>query len=374
MRTFRIAKLLSEHQRRHNSWLALEGEIAAAHVRATGKKSARKPIDRRKLQKIAEGKPAPLYLREFEALDDYLREFHQSLTHLSLFEHSTLTSTLGAHAKVHCLIGARQFFQTISVSHHDTLAYATLERILNKQGPRVASDLHTVLVRKTREDAQAIEEAYRPLLDEEAAVVSIASPIANHGTELMLARMFRCRSFQEASTSRRKEIAFVVPADQSQGMFSSFVEGPEELRELDAELACRVTQRRWALRVGDEVFLASPEEERERAKTYGLILAQRRANGHLWVALAGLHGAGTYAAALALDGAEMSPEAGARGADGLIHLRVVEAILGPSSVADEGTPLGEVQEARILTQFNRSYDPRSMNGGDSRRVANDGPF
>jgi hypothetical protein len=358
-REFRLKQLIEEHHKRLKSWVALEEAIAQAHAKAP--KSAWKReyrVDRRKLQRIVEGEDVCFHISELEALDDYFNNHHEGLAYVPIFVRPTLLPTLVAQKHVHLLVGARDVHNSLSVSHFDTNAHADIVRQLNSQSPGVAAELELVLLRATREEARAIQnETWQRTLSSEKAVIAVASPVANHGTDLMLSQMFRCTPYEEPAPARwRPEIAFVLHDAVLARTFSSFVEGPEQLRLLDPAKALEIGERRWALRLGDEVFL-SDSEDQQNSKTYGVIVAQRRASGQIWVVAAGLHGAGTHAAALALPRAEINLWTGRPGEDGQVHVRVVEARV-TFTTSSTGTKIRKVQEQRILTKFNRAFYPR----------------
>ncbi|NOT32231.1 MAG: hypothetical protein HOP15_17435 [Planctomycetes bacterium] len=363
-RELRLGQLLDEHFKRLKGWVALEREVAQAHAEALEARGValgeipKRPIDRRKLQNIAEGKDVSIYISELEALDDFLSLFHQGLAYVPIFVRPTLLSALVAREKVHCLVGSREVDNTVCNSNFDTEAYSAVERHLNSQGPRVTSEFASLLLRATRDDARRFQDEIWERVRDEKAVVAIASPIANHGTDLILAQMFGCLPCQPPGTTRPDpEIAFILPDPFLSDAFSSFVEGPDQLRRLDPSKAAEIRERRWALRVGTDVFVADPEDQ-PLSKTYGVIVAQRRANGHIWVVAAGLHGAGTYAAALALPDARISLSSGRQDQDGPVHVCVVEARV-TYTISPTGNKIRKVVEQRILTQFNRSFDTRA---------------
>jgi len=364
-RELRLRQLVNEHYENcGRSWAKLEEEIARAHCEAIGMavekgKKPPKSIDRRKLKALGDGKDVPLRISELEALDDFLTTFNQGLAYLPLFVRPNLLSALTVHERVHFLIGAREVSDTTTVSQFDTQAYGTLERQLNGQGQkRVTPVLDTILTRATREEARQVQqEACSRILEEEKVVVAIASPVANHGTDLMLAKMFSREPFEAPSSGRRHTpVALVLPEPALSQAYSSFVEGTDELRRIDPEKADEIHDRRWGLRLEKHVFVVDPEEPKEWSKTYGMIIAQRRASGQIWVVVAGLHGVGTHAAALALPTAEMGLFDGDPGQDGFIHVRVVEAQVS-HIMSPRGNRIRKVESQEILTEFNRSFDP-----------------
>jgi hypothetical protein len=352
-RELRLKHLLQGHlDRLGGSLSALERAINEA---------ARRPhaIDRRKLKSLLAGKNVTLRISELEALDDFLNNYHQGLAFVPLFERPALLETLVAMKQVHFLVGARSIKKNLSVSHFDTEAYGHIARFLTS--PRLEVVLMHTQRRRGVRNIQI--ESWEWALQSEKAVVAIASPLSNRGTNRMLELMFGLPSYVSPSPfegRRRPELAFVMPEPHLSRAASSFVESPAHM---PGKRAHEIHDRCWALRVGEELFVSQEEQGDQRwSTTYGVIVAQRRASGQIWVVVAGLHGAGTHAAACALPAAEISLASGRQGADGPVHVRVVEAHV--TTTRSHGTIIGRVEDQQILTKFNRAFDPRAP-GSDS---------
>ena len=355
-RELRLKRILQEQVDRLGSLSALARAINEAHAKSPGPKRKR-GIGRRKLADLLNGDDVPLYISELGAIDDYLNGIHQGLAFVPIFERTTLLATLAAQEEVHFLVGARELHNNISLSHFDTSAYADLGRQLSRPSPAATCVLEVVLLRPNRKGARNLqEEPYHRTLQHESAVVAIASPLSNPATEWMLWEMFgRPADASPFELGQRPGVAFVLPDSYEHKVSSPFIESPSQLPATCALKAREIRDRCWALRVGDEVFVAEPEhEDLRRSKTYGVIVAQRRASGAFWVVAAGLHGAGTHAAALALPGAEISLASGRVGQDGPVHVRVVEAHVTFTRTSN-GTKLGAVESHRILARPSASH-------------------
>lgn len=358
-RILRLRHLLQEHCTRLGGHYPLARAINAAHAAALGIKSAY-VIERRKIGDLLAGKNVSLKIRQLEAIDDFLNNYHQGLAYLPIFERTTLLPALVAGKEVHFLVGARAIHGNLSVSHYDTNAYAALVRALNNPSPGVTCELEVVLLRATPEEARNVEsEPWQRILETERAVVAIASPLSNPATTPMLLQMLHLSAHESLFDRRRRpEIAFVLPEEYRSENLGPFVEGPDHLPAAKARL---IRDRCWALRVDKDVFVAESEDDKHPSKTYAILVAQRRANGHIWVVAAGLHGAGTHAAALALPGADISLASGREGEDGPVHVRIVEALV--STTTSNGTRIAKVEEQRILAKFSCSFDPRAQADG-----------
>lgn len=358
-RILRLKHVLQEHCTRLGGHSALAREINKAHAAALGIKSAR-VIERRKIGDFLAGKNVSLKIRQLEAIDDFLNNYHQGLAYMPIFERTTLLPALVACREVHFLVGARALHGNLSVSHYDTNAYAALVRALNDPSPGVTCELEIALLRGKPEEARIVEsEPWQRILETERAVVAIASPLSNPAPTPMLLQMLHLSAHASPFERRRSpEFAFVLPQEYQARNLGPFVESPDQLPPAKARL---IKDRRWALRMGAEVLVAEAEDEKHPSKTYAILVAQRRANGHLWVVAAGLHGAGTHAAALALPGADISLASGRQGEDGPVHVRVVEALV--STTTSNGTMVARVEDQRILTKYSRTFDPRTQADG-----------
>jgi hypothetical protein len=90
-------------------------------------------------------------------------------------------------------------------------------------------------------------------------------------------------------------------------------------------------------------------KEPQFGTTYGVIVAQRRANGHVWAIVAGLHGAGTVAAAEALKLARIDLSPPPDGRDGPVHVRVIKAEVTVQRW--NGITKSDVTKVRVLDEF-----------------------
>lgn len=356
-RILRLKKLLLAHlERLQNNMIALERDI--------NKAAGRHAIHRRKLKDfLRTSKDVSLRLSELEAFDDYLSEHGEGLAFVPIFERPALLPTLAAQKVVHFLVGARSIKKILNVSHLDTDAFGAIGQALNNPRP-VASVLEVVLLDAPQRERDLLIE--RTLQTAEGVVV-IGSPVSNPAAERMLQLMtgYRASKFGGAT---RPPLALVLPDQKASKDRSSFVETPGQQTAENASYARTIRNFSWGLRVGRRL-LVSEEEEMKTAKglsrTYGVIVAQRRANGHIWVVVAGLHGAGTLAAARALDSAEISLGSGPAGVDGPVHVRVVEALV--SSTRLRGTVIAKVESQRLLPEFSDTSFPPP--GGDGPALA-----
>jgi len=366
-RYLRLRHLLLKHlERRHGNMLALERDINEA----AGREHA---IDRRKLKDLLRStKDVALRLSELEAFDDFLNLHGEGLAFLTLYERPALLEMLAMMKQVHFLVGARSLKKIVSVSHFDTEAYGDIGRFLNNPRPGVATELDVVLMGAPRRGARDLQVwPWERILLEAQAVVTIASPLANPATERMLELItgHRGQSSQFGGLPR-PPIAFVLPEPYAKKVRSSFVERPADL---PAELALegrKICNLCWGIRVGKKLVVSeeggtATAKDQRLSKTYGVIVAQRRANGHVWVIVAGLHGAGTHAAARAIEGAEISLASGPLGEDGPMHVRVVEALV--STTRFHGAIIGKVESQRILPEYNQSFPPSA--GGPVHKTA-----
>jgi hypothetical protein len=357
--------LLGHLERLHGNMFALAREIKEADSNERG-------IDRRKLATLLHhpDKDVALRLRELEALDDYLAKHGQSLASVPIFGRPAILEMLASKKHVDFLVGVRIIEKNLGISYSDTLAHGDIGRFLNRKTP-VTTALHVVLMGVHRRAAHnPIRWPWEETLQEAQAVVAIASPLSNLATNTMLELMFGTYSLPSSfGGTQRPPFSLVVPEERAVQARSAFVEGPANLEGESAKLAGKIHDYCWGVRVGNRLLVSEEEAGEEGArgprlgKTYGVIIAQRRASGAVWVAVAGLHGAGTHAAARALAKAEITLESEPQSADGPVHVRVVEALVSSSSL--DGAIVSEVVRERLLPEFKKTSFPPPSAGGDS---------
>jgi hypothetical protein len=152
--------------------------------------------------------------------------------------------------------------------------------------------------------AIAQKEMKRLLGESGPSIVCVGSSRACYGAEAMLAEMLGARAFED-SAGQDVDIPFrfVWTPEDGADFHSCVALSPDQLACLDPEIARDVVSgKAWAFEMGGVVYRAERPAGgcRRVLKTYGVVAVQRRASGQIWMVIAGLSGAGTFAAARAV--------------------------------------------------------------------------
>jgi len=235
------------------------------------------------------------------ALHTYFKERGASLQHLPILETRGVFEALGHQQRLVFMYGAkpRPEEQRTDNSHWDTRSHVELVRQASLLGGHFKIDAQDVLWRSpVHPDAVSSEPWHRILDEDQASVISIGSPLAALSTEIMLARMFDVKPFEPPHVSTKPPLPFFfvwlhkIAADYR----SAFGLTCNELRPDHPELAKRVQHNATtAVILGDTVH-ESPTKSHEWTM-YGIIAAQRRVAGNVWMVVAGLHGPATLGTA-----------------------------------------------------------------------------
>ncbi len=296
------------------SYKGLSEEIKKYHPR-------RKTIERRKLSQLAKKMPVSLTLDELDALDTYLYRT-EGFGLESLFPEHVLKSLLRP-GKVKILLGTRPIAgggRIIGVSKWDMLAMARVYNYMMQPGPTVDVDIVDVhledrmltdLDPDTYEQKFAGAEWYQVLKgSENASVVSIGSSRSSLASEIMLAEMFGIRPFDLNSDKTKLPFYFYWDFRSPYVPSSSFAcDVPTEMRRDNQEeevFGLKLADRDpfWVYRPAGDC-----RGKTRKWQTFGVIAAQRRAGGQLWVVIAGLTAVGTLGAAYQLLAMETAPRA-----------------------------------------------------------------
>jgi hypothetical protein len=290
----RLLEILQrEYERCGSSFLELQEEIK----RANGDD---RWIERRKLSTILEtGDVGRLSFRELEALNTYLVSNKRAGV-AAIFDVPELFQAIGERRQVTFFLAAKPHREhgTIDMAQGDVRAMAELISGIEgaSAGVGVAFTIVDVLLRRTKGSERDLqkylkrfskEEWYHLLeIEDGPSLVCVGSPRACHAAEVMLSRMFGRKAFTEMDPfDLANAPPFYFQWDEPTQLPSSFAPGVEYARGQrgpvlsfeDKALRCRKGERGW--------------------HTYGVIVAQRRPRGQVWVVVAGLTAAGTEAAA-----------------------------------------------------------------------------
>jgi len=235
------------------------------------------------------------------ALHTYFKRHGASLQHLPLLETRGVLEVLVDARRLVFMLGAksRPEERRTDISRWDTRSQAELLTQASQMGVNRKFDIEDVLWRSPVEPSALRAESWFRVLDEDqASVISIGSPLAALSSEIMLARMFGVQPFEAPHFKTRKAVPFffVWRPKLAEDFHSTFGLSWRELQAEHPELAARVERNQSTAFILDN----KPHESRTEAHSwtmYGIIAAQRRAAGNVWLVVSGLAGPATYAAA-----------------------------------------------------------------------------
>ena len=289
-----IGELIEEHKK--SSWQALEDAIATANLfrrdnrrggalddeesdQTTGE--VKITIDRRKLQKLAEGnKNIPLSAYELELLDTFfVKRSGTGLAEVAMFRRQEdLFHVLGKADGVSFFVGARyvESLDTDVIARWDVSAFNALrDRIPNK----TATDSFDVASRNVGRPLHPKEWSSLRRQATGNVIVSIGSPIASASSEYLLSEMFDIRAYNARSTP--PPVCF---AHGNADYPSAFVREPTEVAGMRDDSA--------ALLIDSQAHVSCTE-----GAEYGVVVGQRTGPDHAAFVVAGNTGPGTMAAA-----------------------------------------------------------------------------
>ena len=275
----------------------------------------------RKLAAIISGEPKSLTLPDLEAIDNFLRPFGQSLADLPLLDADTITRALVELEEVVFFMASRHVNDREFVSVWDIRVYSAIAERIRQRWPK------TRVILREEQGCQLVEKAHpQPdwsslIADAEASYCCLGAPLAFGLAEHMLALMFNVPPFKPLpKAGHRLPFHFIwypPPGEalENASVPSHFVLSADDLTDLsrtpaEKELAEAVRQRRaQAFLLEGQIYPVRLDQA--QWKDYGVIVAQRRKKGQLWVVVAGLSGPSTLAAAKLLDAIRLDlPESG----------------------------------------------------------------
>ena len=309
--TDRLAEVVNRARDQCGSFERLSQEIHTANLPINeGKIDPKKrTIDRRKLKRISDCDNVSISLDELQALDTYLTRQGKGLA--AILEKPSIIKSLVEKGRATFLLGSRprEERRTIELSRWDLRTVGEVLRAIYRVTPAVRINVEDVFLRNREDNLNAT--TYRGLFHDETwlslledgdgpSLICIGSPRACHATELVLASMFSTEPFQrsDASCSTRLPFYFVWSQEQYDEVPSSFALNETALPN-HADNRVIADWNTLALQFNNT--LHPVYREGRTSNTYGIICAQRRRTGQVWVVMIGLNGPGTLASARLID-------------------------------------------------------------------------
>jgi hypothetical protein len=325
----RLAAIIMEEYKVCGSYDRLAREIGNANHN-------KRKVDRRKLRRIAEGDSVTMTLDELEAIDAYLIREGRGLA--AVFGQPSIIKSLVEEGRVTFLLGSRAYEKrrTIELSGWDFRSMGTLMRSSYRATLAVRTAVEEVLLWSGKDNLNA--ETYHDLFEGEPwmslledtdgpSLVCIGSPRACHSTELVLAKMLEVTPFQrpDSSTLDRLPFFFVWPQAQCDELPSAFAL-PETALPNSGQESVSQDSRTPGLYCYKSLHRIDRTDRTDKVtnSTYGVIAAQRRRTGQVWLVVTGLNGPGTLATAGAVDSITTAIPQGEPGKHGRVLWAIVK--------------------------------------------------
>lgn len=275
-------------------------------------------VDRRKLSRVAQGEAPVFTFDELEALNRFLIQTRgEGLG--AVFPSPTIVEAVAAKGHVSLLIGAKHPGARTAVSIWDFRSMEQLLRYLYRASPSIHIDISDVPLPHPRppggaedgESAVLAIDDWRGLLEtpDGPSLVCLGSQRACWATEVLLASMFGVAPFAPSPGAKyRAPFAFIWSAAQPDDFRSSFSVSPGDLGQGRWQVDA-TDWRTWGIHLahpldveGGETSLLRVRHLKRRSSgdtwsSYGIIVAQRRPGGQVWLVVSGLSGPETYAGA-----------------------------------------------------------------------------
>jgi hypothetical protein len=296
--TLRLQILIAREIKRVGNPTRLAQLIAEANEDAGWKRK----VDRRTLTNLSKNPDKVAFtLDMLAALNEYFKLLGEGLDRVPMLVTRGLLEPLVDARRLVFMTGAkpRPAERRVDWSRWDGLALAELAGEASRFNRRHEFDIEDVLWRNPV-DALAIQtETWYSLLDVAGtSVISIGSPIAALSSEVMLARMFNVEPFVRPHFAIRSPLPFyfVWMPRVARGFRSAFGLTWRELGTDFAKLGQAVRANRSAAFFLNGVPHPVPAKAKDWTM-HGVIAAQRRASGSVWLVVSGLAGPATLAAA-----------------------------------------------------------------------------
>jgi hypothetical protein len=260
-------------------------------------------VDRRTLSALAEGgENVRLTLNLLRALDVYLAPKGEGLRDRPVFEKKGILECLVETRNLSFLLGSkpRREARRNDLSRWDTRSMAELLREASRFNVHMDFETEDVLWKTPMDNRRAQAEPWHRLLgDSRRSLVAIGAPLANHASEVLLSKLFGVEPFVPPTVqmlvSAPLPFYFAWPPKSTGRYRSAFGLTWRELAVFDARVAESVRRNRSsAFVMGKKVYAV--DMNACRWMMYGVIAAQRRSAGNVWLVVSGLTGPATHAA------------------------------------------------------------------------------
>ncbi|MBN2506038.1 MAG: hypothetical protein JXQ71_05030 [Verrucomicrobia bacterium] len=299
-RILRLTRIIKQQVEIKGGCLGLEQAIRSANpnIKAGGVQVG---VSRHKLKQIAEeDENVVLKLWELRALDRYLTSLDcgLSLADKPIFEKLGILEALKESGPICFILGSRANLKqhVHELRRWDCRAMAVLMHDMGKQLGHVNFDFEDI---PGNSSIKRLVSSSHPLLGRQGpSLISIGSTRACLATEILLARMFNQKPFGYTSPrAAPPPFSFVWSPNVRPSFPSGFsLTAANFAARLPGKLAREIRRNQaWALMVGSRGYRVGWHHQ--TTTMYGIVAAQRRQDGKIYLVVAGISGPATYAAA-----------------------------------------------------------------------------
>jgi hypothetical protein len=298
-----LADIIKSHKLRYGGYDGLAKAIVKANNAETDAFRKRR-VDRRKLSDLAEGRQdVKLSVDELIALDVFLTPYGHGLGDNPLFKKERILNTFLENRDVIFLLGS----YPKEPEFRDVLSDWDVEAMFEvlRAGYRYRSDIHFDYVKFRADETVGPEpQPWKDVLRRtNVSLCSIGSPTACFASEYMLAQMFGIRAFEESAEANvpfyfmwhHQRVAHIP-----RSAFSLLPSEPERRRRGNIQVFGKDDRALILPGPARRPYYFISGEVQAARKEYGVVVAQRRDLGQIWMVVAGLTGPSTLAAAQAV--------------------------------------------------------------------------
>lgn len=306
----RLLQLLADAVGPNPNLSKLERELEEASTELVGEGEKATRIERRRLQRLLEGDAtASFSFNEICLLNDYFRAKRVGdLAHDPIIKRPDLLQTFARSSRLVFVVATRKRAkqQRSDVADLDVLAMAELLGGVSRFDHHARLAFRSVpSVNNAKAALQMVHDNCADLFDQtNICLVGLGTPRANHAAELMLSQMFEVEPFKKQALGDLP-FQFVWPPKDMPYVQGAFHLGADDLVKLDQPCHREVNAGTRALVLTDVDRRHTPFLCKSLggglSQDMGVVCCQRRPSGRIWACLAGLTGAGTLAAAMAVD-------------------------------------------------------------------------
>jgi hypothetical protein len=290
-----LTRILRELKKKGKTPCSMAQEIADAN-RETGI-----TVDRRKISDIMNGRHVTLSTRELTALDNWLAPMGYGLSDKPFFEKDSMLDALGASGQLWFLLRSYPFKRINVISQWDMQAIVEIIRGIYPYHNNVQFDFREFLLRNRSGLKKEQSKKWQDIVEaKKASLCSIGSTRTSMTTEFMLSHMFKILPFNRPPFELPFRFIFPANGREVTQFTSAFSASGLDTLKMDRDVQAVLShEHNSGFQVKGEKTIAI-DRRLKRYTELGIVAAQRRSRGRVWLVVAGLSAPSTFAAAKAL--------------------------------------------------------------------------